>query len=189
MKDLFTGERIRLAAFRPEDLDLMFTWQESYTYLANVDTEFTMPKTLKQLQDAEEQGSSGNTFVQFCLRTLQDDQLIGFVALHSIEWNNQMGSLAVGIGDPAYRGQGYGAEAIELLLQFAFLELNMNRVGLDVIAYNKSAMRAYEKVGFQREGAMRSAVLRFGRAYDRIIMGILRDEWLALHPEIGQQPS
>ncbi len=40
-----------------------------------------------------------------------------------------------------------------------------------------SAIRTYEKVGFQREGATRSAVLRDGVRHDVIVMGILRDEW------------
>jgi len=56
----------------------------------------------------------------------------------------------------------------------------LNRVGLDVISYNLQAIKAYEKVGFKVEGSMRSAVLRDGKKYDRVIMGILRDEWLEM---------
>ncbi len=78
--------------------------------------------------------------VSFMLRTVQDDRLIGFVAIHGIEWNNRMGLLAIGIGDVNDRGKGYGREAIHLILKYAFYELNLH-VGLDVISYNKAAMR------------------------------------------------
>ncbi|MXO81399.1 GNAT family N-acetyltransferase, partial [Paenibacillus sp. OT2-17] len=111
------------------------------------------------------------------LRTLADDVLIGFVAIHGIEWNNRSGQLAIGIGNTDYRGKGFGAEAVGLILRYAFYELNLNRVGLDVIEYNTQAIRTYEKAGFQLEGRVRSAVLRDGNSYDRIMMGILYSEW------------
>ncbi len=116
--------------------------------------------------------------VEFHFRTLADDRLIGFVALHSIEWNNGAGLLAIGIGEPQYRGKGYGTDALHLILRYAFQELNLFRIGLDVIATNPRAIHTYEKLGFQHEGCMRGAVLRDGRRTDRIFMGILRDEWV-----------
>jgi RimJ/RimL family protein N-acetyltransferase len=64
-------------------------------------------------------------------------------------------------------------------LRYAFDELNLYRVGLDVIESNRRAIRAYEKVGFQREGAVRGAVLREGQRTNLVLMGILRDEWQA----------
>ena len=124
----------------------------------------------------EDEGGDPNTLA-FRLRTLENDRLIGFVALHSIEWNNQAGLLAIGIGEAEYRNRGYGSDALRLILRYAFEELNLNRVGLDVIANNERAIAAYERAGFRREGAMRSAVQRDGRRHDRLIMGILREEW------------
>lgn len=104
------------------------------------------------------------------MRTIQDDQLIGFIVIHSIEWNNRAGLLSIGIGDPSFRNKGFGTNALQLMLRYAFCELNLNRVGLDVIEYNKRAIRAYERVGFQQEGRMREAVNRDGKSYDRVIM-------------------
>lgn len=77
---------------------------------------------------------------------------------------------------PEHRGNGYGTDALRVMLRYAFNELNLNRVGLDVISYNESTIRAHEPVRFTVEGRMRQAVLRDGQAYDRVIMGILRSE-------------
>lgn len=49
-----------------------------------------------------------------------------------------------------------------------------------MIAYNTAALKLYESVGFQREGAMRAVVLRDGKVFDRVIMGILQSEWEAI---------
>ncbi|AET61701.1 GNAT family N-acetyltransferase [Paenibacillus terrae] len=174
IENLFYGDRIKLSAVREEDAETMFKWGEDAEYLRNVDTDLALPYTLKQM---EAEGSPSSNEVYFRLRTLEDDVLIGFVAIHGIEWNNRIGQLAIGIGNTDYRGKGYGAEAVRLILRYAFYELNLNRVGLDVIEYNEQAIRTYEKAGFQHEGRVRSAVLRDGNSYDRIMMGMLYSEW------------
>jgi RimJ/RimL family protein N-acetyltransferase len=131
------------------------------------------------MKQMESEGAPSSNEVYFRLRTMADDVLIGFVAIHGIEWNNRTGQLAIGIGDTNYRGKGFGAEALRLILRYAFYELNLNRVGLDVIEYNARAIQAYEKAGFRLEGRVRSAVLRDGNSYDRIMMGMLYSEWSA----------
>lgn len=177
---LFYGKRLKLTAPRAEDVQVMLQWNEDPEYLRNVDTDLAVPFSEKQLED---EGETKHREVYFRLRTREDDRLIGFVVIHGIEWNNRTGQLAIGIGLAEHRGKGYGTEALQLMLRYAFHEMNLDRVGLDVIAYNARAIRTYEKVGFQLEGRIRSAVYRDGKRYDRLIMGILREEW-----EAGQSP-
>lgn len=174
--NLFEGKLVRLAAPRPEDVATMALWMEDSDYLRNVDTEYAVPATEKQMESESEPGSKE---VYFRLRELEGDELIGFAAIHSIEWNNRAGMLAIGIGEAQNRGRGYGSDALKILLRYAFHELNLHRVGLDVIEYNAGGIRAYEKGGFRHEGRAREAVWRDGRLYDRISMGILRREWEA----------
>ncbi|RFU70055.1 N-acetyltransferase [Peribacillus saganii] len=172
--NLFYGERIRLSAAREEDISIMMKWGEDAEYLRNVDTEIAFPKNKEELAL---EGKASPNEVYFRLRTIEDDQLIGFIAIHSIEWNNRTGLLAIGIGDPSNHNKGYGTEALKLILRYAFHELNLDRVGLEVIEYNKGGVRAYEKAGFQQEGRKRSVVYRDGKRYDMIVMGVLRHEW------------
>lgn len=173
-KSLFHGQFVRLSSCRPEDAVMLAAWSEDADYLRDVDTDFAVPSTAESFQKPTCRSSNG---IEFHLRTLENDTFIGFVALHGIEWNNQCGLLAVGIGEPEFRNKGYGTDALRLILRYAFDELNLNRVGLDVISYNVRAIRTYEKVGFKVEGRMREAVLRDGEKHDRIIMGILRNEY------------
>ena len=83
----------------------------------------------------------------------------------------------MGIGPAELRGQGLGTEALQLLLQFAFEELNLRRVGLTVLAYNERAIKTYQAAGFVEEGVIREAAERDGSRYDLLIYGLLRDEW------------
>jgi len=66
---------------------------------------------------------------------------------------------------------------LSLILNYAFNELNLYRVGLNVISSNERAFRAYRKAGFREEGRLRAAVYRDGQRQDRILMSVLRDEW------------
>ncbi|GKU77401.1 GNAT family N-acetyltransferase [Paenibacillus sp. L3-i20] len=179
-KSLFHGEKLRFTAQYPGDAERIARFSEDFDYLRRLDTDFAVPQAI---DSKKESSNRGHNNVEFMLRTLEDDRLIGFVALFAIEWNNQAGRLAIGIGDPTDQGKGYGTDALRMVLRYAFHELNLNRVGLDVIEYNEAAVGAYKKVGFKEEGRMRAAVLREGKAYSRIIMGILKEEWETKHSQ------
>jgi RimJ/RimL family protein N-acetyltransferase len=177
--DLFRGKLVRLAAAAEEDAAAFSRWSQDADYLRALDSDYARPLSVKDFTERLESERSDPNTVAFRLRTLEDDRLIGFVALHNIEWNNQTALLAIGIGEAEYRGKGYGTDALRLVLNYAFHELNLFRVGLDVVGNNAQAIRAYERVGFSREGAVRGALLRDGQRHDFYRMGILRDEWQA----------
>jgi len=174
--NLFFGTRVRLAPFHPEDAEIAARWTEDGEYQRQMDTDYARPSTPAEQADMLSSRRSSNS-VTFALRTLDGDRLIGFVAIHSIEWNNQCGTLSMGIGEPEFRGKGLGGEALNLTLNYAFNELNLYRVGLDVISSNERAIRAYRKAGFREEGCLRASVYRDGERQDRILMSVLRDEW------------
>jgi len=176
---LFRGKLVRLAPSTRDDAEVFARWSQDADYLRNLDTDYARPFSTESYIERFNPGRESPNSVVFHLRTLEDDRLIGFVAIDTIEWNNQVGLLAIGIGEPDYRGRGYGADALRLILRYAFDELNLHRVGLDVIANNAQAIQAYERVGFKQEGIQRDAVLRDGQRYGLMVMGILRHEWEA----------
>jgi RimJ/RimL family protein N-acetyltransferase len=189
-ENLFRGKLVRLVAPSERDAPTLARWSEDTEYLRAVDSDYARPLSPEEFALRLSPDQADPNRLEFHLRTLADDRLIGFVALHSVEWNNGAALLAIGIGEARYRGKGYGTDALQLILRFAFHELNLFRIGLDVIATNTRALRMYEKLGFQREGCMRGAVLRDGCRTDRILMGILRDEWSQMQETFsGETPT
>jgi RimJ/RimL family protein N-acetyltransferase len=89
--------------------------------------------------------------------------------------------VGIGIGEREYWGKGYGKDAMRIMLRYAFMELNLHRVSLNVYEYNPRAIRSYEKAGFTVEGRQRQALNRDGRRWDMIYMGSLREEWKRLN--------
>lgn len=176
-ENLFHGYLVRLVAPSEADAPILARWTEDSDYLRAMDTDYVRPLSAQQIAQRLNPEQPDPNSVVFHIRTLDEDRLIGFVALHSIEWNNGAGMLSIGIGAPDYRSKGHGSDALRLVLRYAFHELNLFRLGLDVTEINTRAIRAYQKVGFQQEGIVRGAVLRDGRRHDLILMGLLREEW------------
>lgn len=106
-----------------------------------------------------------------------EGQLIGTCGLKLHDSVGQVAELGIAIGDTAYWGQGYGREAVNLLLEYAFRYRNLQRVWLGVHARNERAIRAYRACGFIEEGRQRAHVYSDGAYDDLVLMGILRSEW------------
>jgi len=115
--------------------------------------------------------------VIFGIRLLENNKLIGSCQLHSIDHVHRSAELQIRLGEVAERDHGYGTEATQLLLDFAFKDLNLNRVYLHVFATNAAAIRTYEKVGFMREGLLRQAAYIDSCYVDVVIMGVLREDY------------
>ena len=116
--------------------------------------------------------------IYFGIYTLTDNRLIGSCSIEPMR-SHRNAWVAIGIGDPAYRGKGYGTDAMRLLIGYGFRELDLQKITLSAFGYNLRAIRSYEKAGFIREVVQRAALYRDGQRHDMIVMGILRREWEA----------
>jgi [ribosomal protein S5]-alanine N-acetyltransferase len=84
---------------------------------------------------------------------------------------------AVGIFDTSELGKGIGTEITQLVLRYAFEELELHRVDLRVLEYNKRAIKCYEKCGFIQEGVEREGALIEGKYETDVFMSILDREF------------
>lgn len=175
--DLFRGRLVRLCAPRSDDADDLSRWSEDGAYRRLADTDAPRPMPPEHFRERDDSLGSDPDNFEFRIRTVADDRLLGFVAVVGIEWANRHGWVAIGIGDPEDRRRGYGLEAMALVLRYAFHELGLHRVSLDVIADNRAAIALYERLGFREEGRLRERVLRDGAMSDLVYMGLLRREW------------
>ncbi len=106
----------------------------------------------------------------------KDGVHIGNCRLFDTSAEDRKTKLGIWIGEEAYRSRGYGTDATRALVRFAFEEMNLNRVELDVFAYNERAIACYRRCGFVEEGRRRQARYARGGYHDTVIMGVLRGE-------------
>jgi RimJ/RimL family protein N-acetyltransferase len=185
MNDIFRGKFVRLSAFDPEEMSKAWPrWFRNSEYVRLLNSSarpMQSPKAaLKWMEEEAAEISPASYY--FSIRTLEDDKLIGELGLDVVDWSGRDAFVGLGIGETEYWSKGYGTDVMNVLLRFAFMEINLRRVTLTVFEYNPRAIRSYEKAGFQHEGRKRLLLNREGKRWDELYMGILREEWLALNP-------
>jgi len=113
-----------------------------------------------------------------------EGQTVGVMGLDKIDWRDQEAESGQILFDPDQRGQGYAEEAMCLGLDYAFEELNLHRVYALVYASNP-AITLFKLFGFQEEGVLRQAVFSGGRFQDKVILGLLREDWRGEQADAG----
>ena len=122
--------------------------------------------------------SAADDRLDLAIHRLDDDAYLGELALLDLDAANAVADVRISLGHPDLRGHGYGREALALLLDHAFDAIGLHRVGLDVLAFNTGAIRAYERLGFRHEGRRREVLDVDGHRHDCLLMGLLRTEWV-----------
>ena len=115
--------------------------------------------------------------IVFNIIDLETDKLIGSLGLHKINHIDRCAEMGIFIGDKDYRSHGYGAEAINLIVDFGFNYLNLHSVYLYVLSDNERAHKCYLKCGFKDVGCFRDSKFINGKYHDLICMDILESEF------------
>lgn len=106
------------------------------------------------------------------------DELIGYAGICNISRINKSGEFFIFIGEKKWWGKGIGTMTTQKVIDYGFNSMNLNRINLTVSEPNISGVQAYIKAGFQLEGRQRQACFRDGIYHDKLIMSILRDEFI-----------
>jgi RimJ/RimL family protein N-acetyltransferase len=168
------GEQVALTPLTVGDLPVMFGWiNDRNEVLWNAPYR---PVTEAQHAEWFETIQRQKDSVIFGIRLVETGRLIGSCQLHSIKDIHRSAELQIRLGESDGRNHGCGTEAVRLLLEFAFKDLNLRRICVHVLATNERALRLYERAGFVREGTLREAAHIDGRYVDIVLLGILRHE-------------
>jgi UDP-4-amino-4,6-dideoxy-N-acetyl-beta-L-altrosamine N-acetyltransferase len=171
---------VTLRSLETSDVDTVLSWHNSdelYRYLGSPRRFVSREGELQWLK-ARCTSTTDEVNLAICLA--EDGRHIGNIYLREIDWISRRGVLHVFIGDPSCRSKGYGTSAIKLILDYAFMDLNLERIMLEVLKDNERATKCYERMGFVQEGVLRRHALKRGHYIDVVLMAILRDEFHSL---------
>ncbi|TDT51048.1 GNAT family N-acetyltransferase [Fonticella tunisiensis] len=177
MRKLLIGDKIKLTSIRDDDLEIIEEWFNDVEFMRYYDMLPAIPKTSKDVKEMIDGFSNTDERYVFAIRDKESSKIIGITGFDEIIWSSGVATIFIGIWDENYRGIGIGKEAMSLILDFGFNELNFHRIQLNVISYNERAIRLYEGQGFVKEGTCREFIYRDGKRYDLHFYGLLRSEW------------
>ena len=104
----------------------------------------------------------------------EDGRVIGLLGLICRDPGQGEIGWALGV---EYRGQGYATEAARALMDYGFNALGLHRIHADTNSDNLASWRIMERLGMRREAVLRDSVYEDGQWLDRVIYGMLADEW------------
>ena len=172
------GERIYLSpkSCEEEDIIKVTEWMNDFEitdYIDNSSMSFSYESEKEWIIASAKKSSPGN----FNIIDLETNELIGSVGLDKIKDVSRSAVLGIFIGNDKYRSNGYGTEAIKLLLEYGFKYLNLHSIKLTVLDVNARAYKCYIKCGFKETGRDREAMYLNGKYHDVIHMDILESEF------------
>ncbi|HZC04310.1 MAG TPA: GNAT family protein [Ktedonobacterales bacterium] len=173
------GEKVALGpGSREEQIDLFYRGDNNYD-VALFSGDPLRPRSREAFEadydrDAKEPHPS---WVGYLVYDRVTDTPIGGIGLRDIDLSIGAAELGISIGRKDYWGQGFGTEAITLLLDWGFTILGLYNVMLTTYAYNERALRSYRKIGFREIGRRREAQRLGDRRYDLVFMDLLRPEF------------
>jgi RimJ/RimL family protein N-acetyltransferase len=174
---MLKGDRVLLGPLKREYIESYLKWMNNPKL-----TQYLLiyrPLTREMEEDWYNSLKNRDHFFIFAILIHNQDnneKLIGNCSI-DVDWKNRVGNCGIMIGEIENQGKGYGTEAMQLLVDYGFKTLNLNRIQLETYDFNKRAFQSYKKVGFKEEGIRREAIFKKGEYHDVIMMGILKEEW------------
>jgi ribosomal-protein-serine acetyltransferase len=103
-------------------------------------------------------------------------QLVGAIGLHQIDWRNRLTSIGYYLGE-GFQGKGIITRAVQALLNYIFLDLQLNRVEIRCGVGNHKSRAIPERLGFSKEGIIRDGENLYGYYHDLLVYSMLAREW------------
>jgi len=170
------GEKIDLCILDNDtDLSRYVKWINDQKITKYMETGLS-PVTNNNLRDYIE-SSNNSTGLLLGIFIKDCAEHIGNVKLHNINFKSRRADIGIMIGEFSAQGKGYGLEAIQLVLQHAFMVLNLNKICAGANINNLSSVKLFEKAGFQLEGTLREQFYVDDRYHDCLLLGILKREF------------
>lgn len=178
---MIEGTSINLRGREMSDLDRNYRWINDREVTRYLNMRYPLSLAAEEIwMRAGIEAPVDYARVAFAIET-KDGTHIGNINFHRTSPEDRSARVGIVIGDKAQWSKGYGTDAVLTLLRFGFDEMNLHRIDLTVDADNDRARACYRTCGLVDEARLRQERYARGAYRDQLVMGILRDEFYALH--------
>lgn len=103
-------------------------------------------------------------------------EIAGVIGYHKIDRSNKSTTIGYWLGEK-YVGKGIMTKACRVLVDYALVDLNLNRVEIRCAEKNHKSRAIPERLGFTKEGVIREAEWLYDHYVNHIVYGMLAKEW------------
>jgi RimJ/RimL family protein N-acetyltransferase len=171
---MIAGEHVILRAFEGDDAERCYRWMNDPNIVRTLKTRYPIAFQ-NEAEWLEGAMHASHTERHFAVERRDDRTHIGNASIHDIDWVSRAGWFGLFIGEPTAWNRGFGSDAIGTLVRFAFDEMNLRKLRINVFDYNDRAKHVLESRGFVQEGRLRDDFYRDGAFHDLVIYSIFRE--------------
>jgi RimJ/RimL family protein N-acetyltransferase len=173
------GSHVTLRAIEEKDLKLLNSWAND-PEIQRLLGGWHFPTGMEDQKKWLSTLSPSSCHQRFAIDT-EDLGLIGTANLVDIDWKNRNAFHGMLLGDKNIRGRGFGIDTVMSIMKYSFEELGLERLDGSIIEYNEASIKLYvEKCGWKIEGIKKNWYFRSNKFWDKIIVGITKDDYLNL---------
>jgi diamine N-acetyltransferase len=146
-------EKITLRALEPEDLELLYEWENnnSYWVISNTVTPFSK-FTLKRYLKHSHKNIYETGQLRLMIELIEEKKTIGAIDLFDFDPFHKRAGIGILIADETQRRKGYASMALKCLIQYCFSTLQLHQLYCNILANNTESIDLFEKLGFVRIG-------------------------------------
>jgi len=173
------GKHVRLRALEPTDMEKLRSYHNDPAVSALLGG-WSFPISPREQERWYESTIGDLSNLRFAV-DVPDMGFVGISTLAPIDWKDRRAYHGVLIGEKSLHGRGIGTDVVMTTMRYAFEELQLSRLDGDYLEGNEASARLYcDRCGWVREGVRRRHAFRGNKWLDRILVGITREEYLAL---------
>ncbi|MFQ9695967.1 MAG: GNAT family N-acetyltransferase [Zhenhengia sp.] len=176
---MLTGQNISLRLVEREDLGLRVEWINDKE--TNDMFGFDWPASLGKTQNWYNQSLNDGSKVHLVVVDNETNRVIGMAGLIDVNYRHRHAEVYITIGDKDFRGKGLAKEVLDLINNYGFVDLGLERLYAYNFTYNIPSQKSFESVGYIKEGVMRKHKYKNGELRDINIYGLLKEEWRREH--------
>lgn len=171
------GKKVTLRFIEPGDLEAIreMTNDPEQEYMIGG---WSFPAAVKHQEDWYQRVLADKNNLRFAIDF--DGIFVGLVTLTDIDWKNRRAKSGIRLTLDAPKQQGIATDALLTMLDYAFEELNLNRIFATIIEHNEASRRLHAKCGYHEEGLLRQSVYKRGKYHDEIQLSVLKSEYKEL---------
>jgi len=158
---LLNNSQLALRAVEPEDLDVLYKWENSTALWIHGNTLAPYSKlVLRQyINDALEMDIFQSKQLRLMVTLGEDEKTIGTVDLYEIDAHHRRAGIGILI-DEDYRQKGYAFEALQLMADYAFNFLYLHQLYAYISISNTNSIALFEKSGYKEVGILKGWIQR-----------------------------
>jgi len=146
-------KEIRLRALEPEDLELLYTWENNVSHWIISSTVTPFSKyTLKRYLENSHKDIYETGQLRLMIDHIADNTTIGTIDIFDFDPFHKRAGVGILIANENYRRKGFATMALKCLIDYSFVTLQLHQLYCNILANNFESMELFKKSGFVQSG-------------------------------------